>query len=49
MLGTADSAEELEMSATSIEGEGLSVVETGLVVVWTGPTALVLRVVMLAS
>lgn len=48
MLGTADSAEELEMTATSIEGEGLSVVETGLVV-WTGPTALVLRVVMLAS
>lgn len=42
MPGTVDSAEELEMTATSIEGEGLSVVEMALVVVWTGLTALVL-------
>lgn len=36
-----DTAEELEIIAMSIEGEGLTVVEMGLVVVWTGPTALV--------
>lgn len=41
MPGPVDSAEELEIIATSVEGEGLSVVEMGLVVVWTGPTALV--------
>lgn len=40
MPGPVDSAEELESIAMSI-GEGLSVVEMGLVVVWTGPTALV--------
>lgn len=39
MPGPVDSAEELEIRAMSI-GEGLSGVEMGLVVVWTGPTAL---------
>lgn len=42
MPGTVDSAEEVEITATSIEGEVLSVVEMGLVVVWTGLTVLVL-------
>lgn len=41
MPGTVGSAEELEVIARSVEGEGLSVVEMGLVVVWSGPTALV--------
>lgn len=38
---TEGTAEELEIIAVSTEGEGLTVVEMGLVVVWTGPTALV--------
>lgn len=41
MPGSRGSAEELEIVARSTEGAGLSVVEMGLVVVWTGPTALV--------
>lgn len=40
--GSAGSAEDLELTARSIEGEGLSVVEMGFVVIWTGSTALVL-------
>lgn len=40
MPGTEGTAEELEIIAVSTEGEGLTVVEMGLVV-WTGPTALV--------
>lgn len=42
MPGAVGSAEQLEITAMSLEGEGLSVVEMGLVVVWIGPTALVL-------
>lgn len=33
--------EELELTARSIEGVGLSIVEMGLVEIWTGSTALV--------
>lgn len=41
--GSAGSAEEeeLELTARSIEGVGLSVVEMGLVEIWTGSTVLV--------
>lgn len=39
--GSAGSTEELELTARSTEGEGLPVEEMGLVVIWTGSTALV--------
>lgn len=39
--GSVGSAEKLELTARSIEEVGLSVAEMGLVMIWTGSTALV--------